>query len=184
MNTKAALYARVSTSDRDQNPETQLLALRDFVKAQGWAACREYVDHAPATDLLHRTAWQALLSDASRRKFDVVLVWRIDRAFRSVLDGASTLAHLRAWGVALRSVSESFIDTTSPFGEALFHISVAWAGLERGILSERTRAGLDRARREGKHIGRPKGRKDSRKRVVSRPRIGRHIKAALPERAV
>ena len=61
---KVALYARVSTSDRDQDPETQLMALRDFVKAQGWEVYREYVDQARANDLAHRTAWRQLLDDA------------------------------------------------------------------------------------------------------------------------
>jgi DNA invertase Pin-like site-specific DNA recombinase len=84
-------------------------------------------------------------------------VWRIDRAFRSVLDAATTLARLRAWGVGLRSYAEPWLDTTSPFGEALYYITVAYAQLERGILAERVRAGMARARREGRHIGRPGG---------------------------
>ena len=80
---KVALYARVSTSDKDQDPETQLLPLREFALAQGWDLYREYVDHAPATDLAHRMEWRQLLDDASKRRFDVMLVWRMDRAFRS-----------------------------------------------------------------------------------------------------
>jgi DNA invertase Pin-like site-specific DNA recombinase len=87
----------------------------------------------------------------------------MDRAFRSVLDAATTLERLRTWGVGLRSFSEPWLDTTSPFGEALFHITVAYAQLERGILSERTRAGMERARREGRRIGRPP--------VMSRPTV-------------
>ncbi|MDO8749767.1 MAG: recombinase family protein [Dehalococcoidia bacterium] len=153
---KVALYARVSTSDKEQDPETQLLALRDFVVRQGWQTFREYVDHAPATDLLHRTAWRELLSDASKRRFDLLLVWRMDRAFRSVLDAATTLERLRTWGIGLRSYAEPWLDTTSPFGEALYYITVAYAQLERGILRERVKAGMDRARRQGIHIGRPR----------------------------
>jgi len=153
---KVALYARVSTNDKDQNPETQLLALREFIEAQDWEAFKEYIDHAPATDLLHRTSWRALLDDASKRRFDFLLVWRMDRAFRSVLDAATTLERLRTWGVGLRSYSEPWLDTTSPFGEALYYITVAYAQLERGILRERVRAGMDRARRQGVKIGRPR----------------------------
>ena len=153
---KAVLYARVSTSDKDQNPETQLLPLREFAQAQGWVTFKEYVDYASATDLAHRTQWRQLLDDASKHRFDLLLVWRMDRAFRSVLDAATTLERLRSWGVGLRSYSEPWLDTTSPFGEALYYITVAYAQLERGILRERVKAGMDRARRQGRRIGRPK----------------------------
>jgi DNA invertase Pin-like site-specific DNA recombinase len=153
---KVGIYARVSTSDKEQNPETQLVPLREFVSAHGWECCGEYVDNAPATDLAHRTQWRQLLEDASKRRFDLLLVWRMDRAFRSVLDAATTLERLRRWGVGLRSYSEPWLDTTSPFGEALYYITVAYAQLERGILRERVKAGMDRARRQGKKIGRPK----------------------------
>ena len=88
---KAAIYARVSTSDKEQDPETQLLPLRDFIQAQCWDTFRTYIDVAPANDLAHRHGWRELLEDASKRKFDLVLVWRMDRAFRSVLDAATTL---------------------------------------------------------------------------------------------
>ena len=154
---RIALYARTSTSDKDQNPLTQLELLREFVAAQAdWSVYGEYIDEVPATDLARRTRWRELLDDASRRKIDLLLVWRMDRAFRSVLDAATTLERLRAWGVGLRSYSEPWLDTTSPFGEALYYITVAYAGLERGILRERVIAGMERARRQGKHIGRPR----------------------------
>jgi DNA invertase Pin-like site-specific DNA recombinase len=106
-------------------------------------------------ELRARAAWRELLDKAARRKVDLIVVWRIDRAFRSVLDAATTLERLRAWGVGLRSYSEPWLDTTSPFGEALYYITVAYAQLERGILTERVKAGMERARREGRRIGRP-----------------------------
>lgn len=84
-----------------------------------------------------------------------MLVWRLDRAFRSVLDAANALEHFRSWGVGLRSYQEPWLDTTSPFGEALYYITVAYAQLERGILRERVKAGMERAKREGRRIGRP-----------------------------
>ena len=152
---RVALYARCSTTDEKQDPQTQLLPLREFVETQSWETFREYVDQAPGTDLAHRTAWRQLLEDASRRRFDLILVWRMDRAFRSVLDAATTLERLRAWGVGLRSYTEPWLDTTSPFGEALYYITVAYAQLEQGVLRERVRAGMDRAARHGK-IGRPR----------------------------
>ena len=78
---RVAVYARVSTSDRDQDPETQLLPLRDFCTAQEWVLFREYVDQVSASDFAHRHAWRQLLDDAAKRKFSVVLVFKLDRAF-------------------------------------------------------------------------------------------------------
>ncbi len=153
---RVAIYARVSTSDKEQNVETQLLPLKEFAETQGWEIYRTYIDLVSATDLAHRYEWRELLEDASKRRFDLVLLWRMDRGFRSVLDAATTLERLRTWGVGLRSYSEPWLDTTSPFGEALYYITVAYAQLERGILRERVKAGMDRARRQGRQIGRPR----------------------------
>jgi DNA invertase Pin-like site-specific DNA recombinase len=152
---RVGIYARVSTRDKEQKPETQLQPLRTYAEAQGWEVVEEYVDHAPAGDQAARRRWRQLLEDASRRKLDLVLVWRIDRAFRSVLDAANTLEQLRHWRVGIRSYSEPWLDTTSPFGEALFHITAAYAQLERAVLVERVKAGMERAARQGVRVGRP-----------------------------
>lgn len=88
---KVAIYARVSTSDKEQDPETQLMPLRDFCAAQGWEVASEYVDYAPANDQAHRLRWRDLLDDAVKRKFSVVLVFKLDRAFRSVKHMHDTL---------------------------------------------------------------------------------------------
>jgi putative DNA-invertase from lambdoid prophage Rac len=154
---KAGIYARVRTADKDQNPETQLLPLREFAVAQGWNVSGEFTDRAPATDLRARTAWRDLLDQAARRRIDLVLVWRIDRASRSVLNAATTLERLRNWGVALRNYTEPWLDMTSPFGEVFYYITAAYAQLECGILAERVQAGMDRARRQGRRLGRPGG---------------------------
>ena len=130
-----------------------------------------FVDLVSATDLVRRKQWNQLLEDASKRKFELLLVWRLDRAFRSVFDAATTLERLRGWGVGFRSYSESWLDTTTPFGEALYYITVAYAQLERGILRERVKAGMDRARKQGKRIGRP--------RVTERPGFSRRFGAVL-----
>ncbi len=151
---KVGLYARVSTQDKGQDPETQLVPLREFATAQGWQAT-EYVDMASATDMKGRVHWRRLLDDASKRRVDLVLVWRMDRAFRSVLDAAQTLERLRSWKVGLRSYQEPWLDTTSAFGEVLFHITVAYAQLERSLIVERVKAGMIRAKKQGKRIGRP-----------------------------
>lgn len=154
---RIALYARVSTRDKDQNPETQLRQLRERVD-DGDVVVGEYVDLASADDLRGRRRWRELLDLAARRRCDLILVWRLDRAFRSVLDGASTLERLRTCGCGLRSLQEPWIDTTNPMGEALYHITIAWAQLEKRTLIERTRAGMERARSDGKPIGRPRRR--------------------------
>ena len=91
---RAALYARVSTADKDQNLETQLLPLREFAQANGWQVT-EYVDCASAGDLKGRTAWTAMMDAASKRKLDLVVVWKLDRAFRSVAHASATVGHLR-----------------------------------------------------------------------------------------
>ena len=98
------VYGRVSTSDKDQDPETQLMALRDYCAAQGWEVTGEYVDFAPANDLAHRTSWRQLLDDAAKRQFTVVLVFKLDRAFRSVKHMHDTLAVWELVGVSFKSI--------------------------------------------------------------------------------
>ena len=154
---RIAIYARVSTTDKEQNPDTQLLPLREFVTAQGWQVIGEHVDHAPANDLRGRTAWRALLDLAAKRRVDVILVWKLDRAFRSVAHMAQTVEQFRRWGVGLRSYSEPWLDTsgTSPVADLMLNIMASFAQFERGLIAERVRAGMDRAKRQGKHVGRP-----------------------------
>lgn len=155
---RTAIYARVSTSDKHQDPETQLVPLREFCQVQGWTASGEFVDHASATDLRGRTAWRRLLEDAARRKVDVILVWKLDRAFRSVAHMATTVEQLRRWGVGLRSYSEPMIDTSgaSPLGDLLLNLMTSFAQFEKALIAERVRAGMARARTQGTHVGRPR----------------------------
>jgi len=155
---RVAIYARVSTVDKDQNPDTQILPLRDFCQAQGWTIAGEFVDHASATDLRGRTAWRALLDQASKRRVDTIVVWKLDRAFRSVAHMANTVADLRRWGVGLRSYSEPWLDTsgTSPVADLMLNIMASFAQFERSLIAERVRAGMARAKRQGKHVGRPR----------------------------
>ena len=153
---RVAIAARVSTQDREQDPETQLRPLREHVGSlEPVELVGEFVDHASADDLRGRRQWRRLLELGRRRQIDLIVVWRLDRAFRSVLDGAQTLAQLRACGCGLRSLQEPWIDTTTPIGEAMYYITLAWAQLEKHTLAERVRAGMERARAEGKHLGRP-----------------------------
>jgi DNA invertase Pin-like site-specific DNA recombinase len=154
--TKAGIYARVSTSDKDQNPDTQLGPLREFAASQGWTISGEFVDHASATDLRGRSQWQAVIDAASKRKIDLVLIWKLDRAFRSVLHASTTLEEFRRWGVSLRSYTEPWADTASPQGELVFNLLATFAQFERSLIAERVRAGMARARKQGKRLGRPR----------------------------
>lgn len=154
---RIALYARVSTRDKDQNPETQLLRLRDFTAGHSdWHITKEYVDVASANDLGHRTAWQALNDDAIKHRFDAVLVFKLDRAFRSVKHMHDTLAVWDPLHIGFLSAQEGF-DTTTALGRLLLNLLASLAEFELEMIRERVNAGMDRARRQGKRIGRPKG---------------------------
>ena len=153
--TRVAIYARVSTSDGEQDPETQLMPLRDFCVAQGWGVFDMYIDHAPANDLAHRTAWRRLLDDAAKRRFSMVVVFKLDRAFRSVKHMHDTLAAWEMVGVSFKSYREQF-DTSTALGRLLLNLLASLAEFELELIRERVKAGMDRARRQGKRIGRPK----------------------------
>src|SRR5437899_8992700 len=150
---KAAIYARVSTVD--QEPENQLQELRRYVQARGWTAA-EYVDRGVSGTKDRRPALDQLLTDAKRRRFDVVVCWRLDRLGRSLKHLITLLDELQALTVAFVSLAEG-IDATTPAGKLQMHILGAIAEFERERIRERVLAGLQRARREGKALGRPKG---------------------------
>src|ERR671918_2056772 len=151
---RVAIYARVSTSDKQQ-PESQMMALRDSCLAQGWEVYWEYVDQAPANDLAHRTQWRQLLDDAAKRRFSAVLVFKLDRAFRSVKHMHDTLAAWELVGVSFQSLREQF-DTSTALGRLLLNLLASLAEFELELIRERVKAGMERARRQGRKIGRPK----------------------------
>lgn len=151
---RVALYARVSTRDKDQDPELQLEAMRDYVQARGWKAS-EYVDTAAAGDLAHRTAWARLIGDAAQRKVDLVMVWKLDRAFRSTLHALATLRDFEHAGVGFSALTQPELDTTSATGRLVFTILAAVAEMERELIADRVREGMRHAARQGKRIGRP-----------------------------
>jgi DNA invertase Pin-like site-specific DNA recombinase len=150
---KAAIYARVSTFD--QEPENQLQELRRYVEARDWAST-EFVDRGVSGAKDRRPALDALLKDAKRRRFDVLVCWRLDRLGRNLKHLITLLDELQALGVAFVSLAEG-IDATTPAGKLQMHILGAIAEFERGRIRERVVAGLDRARRNGITLGRPKG---------------------------
>jgi DNA invertase Pin-like site-specific DNA recombinase len=148
---RAVLYMRVSTVD--QNPETQGLELRDFAKQRGYDIVREYVDHRVSGTKARRPALDKMLSEAPRHGFDVVLVWATDRLARSTKHFLEVLDELNGLGIRFVSQREA-IDTDGPLGRAIIVIISAIAELERSIIVERVRAGMRRAKLEGRRIGR------------------------------
>jgi DNA invertase Pin-like site-specific DNA recombinase len=148
---RAAIYARVSTLD--QEPENQLQELRRYVQARGWTAV-EYVDWGVSGAKDRRAALDTLVKDARRRRFDVLICWRLDRLGRNLRHLILLLDDLQATGVAFVSLQEG-IDATTPAGRLQLHVLGAIAEFERARIVERVKAGLVRARSQGRKLGRP-----------------------------
>ncbi|MGH9773664.1 MAG: recombinase family protein [Candidatus Acidiferrales bacterium] len=147
----AAIYGRVSTLE--QSCEVQLQDLRRFA-SQRFTSSREYVDTGVSGVQRHRPQLDALMRDARRRLFDVVLVWKFDRFARSLKHLIESLDEFSSLGIDFVSYTEG-VDTTTPSGQLLFHIVGAVAQFERDLIAERVRAGMAHARAMGKRIGRP-----------------------------
>jgi DNA invertase Pin-like site-specific DNA recombinase len=150
---RVAIYGRVSTL-LNQNPEMQLVELRDYAQRRGWRIAGEYVDHASGAKE-SRPSLNRLMADARQRKFDVVAVWKIDRFGRSLKHLVTSLADLEALGVAFVSLQDN-LDLRTPSGRLMFQIIGAMSEFERSLIQERVRAGLRHARQKGKRLGRPR----------------------------
>lgn len=155
MGKRVAIYGRVSTDG--QTTDNQIDALRQVAERRGWEVAEIYIDHgiSGAKGRDKRPGFDRLLKDASRRRFDVVMAWAIDRVGRSLIDLLATIQHLEAVGVDLY-LDQQQIDTTTPAGKLLFQVSGAFAEFERKMIQQRVHAGLARARSQGKRLGRPK----------------------------
>jgi DNA invertase Pin-like site-specific DNA recombinase len=149
---RAAIYARVSTLDRSQDPKTQLRPLREYAARRGFSVIDEFVDRASgrADD---RPNYQKLREAVRRRGVDVVLVWRYDRFARSTHSLINALAEFNSLGVDFISLQEG-TDTTTPQGKLVFTIMAGLAEFESSLIGDRVRAGMARARADGKRIGR------------------------------
>jgi DNA invertase Pin-like site-specific DNA recombinase len=152
---RVALYARVSTKNNGQDPETQLIALREYAGHRGLIITDEYVDVGISGAKDRRPELDRLMSDARRRRFDVVLVARFDRFARSTRHLILALEEFQSLDVDFISLSES-IDTSTPMGKMIFTVISAVAELERSLIRERVMMGLERAKRQGKELGRPR----------------------------
>jgi len=162
---KAAIYARVSTTNHGQDVTLQTRELEQFAQARGWEIAGEYVDAGVSGTKDSRPELNRLIADAHKRRFDVVCVWRFDRFARSVSHLLRALETFRALGIDFVSFSEQ-MDTSTPAGKMVFTVLGAVAELERSLIVERVRAGLRNARAKGKTLGRPRV-------AVDAARIGR-----------
>lgn len=149
--TRAGLYARVSTHDQQTLP-MQVRLMRDYAKRRGWTVAAVVEDVGSGAS--QRPKREELIRAARRRELDVVVVWRLDRWGRSLVDLIGTLQELAATQVGFVSLNEA-LDLTTPGGRALAGMLAVFAEFERDILRERVRAGMAEARAAGKHLGRP-----------------------------
>lgn len=150
---KIGLYLRVSTDK--QETENQAVQLREFAAKQGWQIVREYCDYESGSKS-DRAEFQQMFADASRRKFDLVLFWALDRLSREgVLKTLQYLQQLTSYGVGWRSFTQQYLDSTGMFRDAIIGILAALAQQERVQRAERTKAGLARVRAAGQRLGRP-----------------------------
>jgi DNA invertase Pin-like site-specific DNA recombinase len=163
---RAALYIRVSTDG--QTVDNQRLELEQAAERAGWQIVGIYDDNgvSGAKSREHREAFDRLCKDATRRKFDVVMSWSVDRLGRSLQDLVTFLSELHAVDVDLY-LHQQGIDTTTPAGKAMFQMMGVFAEFERAMIQERVKSGLRRAKAQGKVLGRPKVGGDTEKAVLS-----------------
>jgi DNA invertase Pin-like site-specific DNA recombinase len=171
-----ALYARVSTSNGKQDPEMQLAEMREYADRRSWKIVSEYTDQGVSGSEESRPELNRLMTDVHRRRFDSVLVWKIDRFGRSLKHLVNALADLGAYGVAFISLRDN-LDLSTPSGRLMFQIIGAMAEFERALIQERVRAGLRNARAKGKRLGRPR-------RVVDSSRVSSLRAAGASWRAI
>jgi DNA invertase Pin-like site-specific DNA recombinase len=147
---RCAIYARVSTDDKGQDPLNQLLQLREFATRQGWEAVKEYTDEASAKNG-ERKGFKALFIDAAKHRFDVLLFWSLDRLTREgTFKTHCYLKQLTDAGVKFKSFTEQYVDSLGVFGDAIIGLLAAMAQQERVRISDRTQAGIARLKAAGK----------------------------------
>ena len=151
---RIALYARVSTSNGQQDPEMQLRELREYVEHRGLTIVGEYIDRMTGSKD-SRPSLNRLMADAGQRKFDAVLVWKLDRFGRSLRHLVNALAELEALGLTFISLRDN-LDLSTPSGRLMFQIIGAMAEFERSLIQERVKAGLRNAKAKGRRLGRPR----------------------------
>jgi DNA invertase Pin-like site-specific DNA recombinase len=151
---RVALYARISTNDKGQDPELQLGELREYARQQNWQVTVEYVDCGISGAKENRPELDRLMSDAREKKFDVIAVWKFDRFARSVIHLHKALESFKRLGISFVSKTEQ-VDTTTPMGKMIFTVVGAMAEMERELIGERVKAGMKNAKSKGITLGRP-----------------------------
>jgi DNA invertase Pin-like site-specific DNA recombinase len=151
---RVRLYCRVSTNTGQQSPEMQIRELREYAERRGWMIADEYTDQGVSGAKESRPALNRLMVDAHRRRFDAVLVWKLDRFGRSLRHLVNALAEFEALGIAFVSLRDN-LDLSTPSGRLMFQTIGAIAEFERTLIAERVRAGMRNARAKGRKIGRP-----------------------------
>jgi len=156
---KVAIYTRVSKEE--QHPENQLRQLKNFVILSKWDIYKVYVDKISGR-VTDRPQFQQMLKDARLRKFDILLVWSLDRFSREgIRNNLNYLERLKKQQVVFKSFTEPLIDTGQEGVWEIIFSLLSWVAKREAIrISERTKAGLERAKAQGKKLGRPKGSKD------------------------
>ena len=173
---RVALYARVSTSD--QNCEMQLGELRDYCQRRSWQIAEEYVDTGWSGAKASRPQLDLLMKQARLRAFDAVLVWKLDRWGRSLINSLQSVQELVSLGVRFIAVTQNIdTDESNPMSRFMLHIFGAFAEFEREMIRERTVSGVRAARAKGKKLGRPK-------RVFRRDEVARLRESGQSWRAI
>ena len=174
MGKRAAIYVRVSTDK--QTVENQVQALRQIAERRGWEVVEQYSDAGISGSKGRdgRPGLDAMLKDAQRRKFDVVMAWSIDRLGRSLIDLLGTIQALEACSVDLY-LDQQAIDTTTPAGRLMFQVTGAFAEFERSMIRQRVHAGLKRAVEAGKTLGRPRISEKIEQRITEQLRAGKGV---------
>jgi len=180
MSKQVAIYARVSTGE--QTPDNQLRELRAVAARMDWHIGAEYIDHgtSSAKGRDRRPGYDRLCDAIVRREIDLVMAWSVDRLGRSLQQLVALLSDLQARGVDLY-LHQQGIDTTTSAGKAMFQMCGVFAELERAMIRERVRAGLQRARAQGKTLGRPRTPEVVEARIRAARRQGKGIKKIASE---
>jgi DNA invertase Pin-like site-specific DNA recombinase len=180
MHKRAAIYVRVSTDK--QTIDNQVAALRQIAERRGWQVVEQYSDAgiSGAKGRDGRPGLDQMLKDASRREFDVIMAWAVDRLGRSLIDLLGTIQTLEACGVDLYLDQQS-IDTTTPAGKLMFQVCGAFAEFERSMIRQRVLAGLKRAVAQGKTLGRPKVDAAIERRIQAQLRAGKGMRKTARE---
>lgn len=177
---RAAIYARVSTNGQDT--DNQLRELREVAQRNGWEVTAEYVDHgiSGAKGRDQRPQFDALCKAATRREHDIVMSWSVDRLGRSLQDLVGFLGELHAKGTNLY-LHQQGVDTTTPGGKALFQMMGVFAEFERSMIQERVKSGIQRARAQGKTLGRPRVSEATEKRIRAARNEGKGLRKIATE---